>query len=336
MGPQGQALPSVASGTLLVHLKADAGVGTDVDGNVVTWLDSSPGSCNFTSLRTAPRLDTSAGGNAVLNFSGSVLASDLPLQLFTAPDSGLTIFTAFSTRNNEGQKFVVNWGIKDPESGNRGNVELGYDTGNGVGSGNFGLHFGCGQATISDPEHRLQHTVCDHEHDRQVHRRRSGQRRHLQEWRAPPPGHRRPGAAVRPTTPAGSTPVNTIQEWRYSISARAMIPAAAPSAAFTTVKSAKSLSSSAPCRMPTGWRWKATWVKRYGQSVTPPPILLDIRRNVVLSFPASAFDYVLEGTDSLREPVQRSLVTEPRVLVGETFQVTIEHIGSQYYQLRQP
>ena len=130
IGPVGQTPPEVASGTLLVRLTADAGVTSDASG-VSLWQDQSPNGYEFAPVNAnLPLLETGLTGNKVVRFNGNVLLkSSLPMQLFPDVDSGLTIFAAFSTVNNSGQQFVVNWGITD--GANRGNLEMGYDTGNG-------------------------------------------------------------------------------------------------------------------------------------------------------------------------------------------------------------
>ena len=334
IGPAGQTLPTVGSGTLVVHLKSDVGLTPDVDGNATTWEDVSGNGYIFTALRDPVKLGVGATGNPVVLFSGnSILKSDRPIQLFPAPDSGLTIFTAFSTVANGGQKFVVNWGIQS--DGTRGNVELGYDIGNGAGEGNFGLHLGCGQATIADPgtilnnQFAIMSTLVKSTGvaPNNVEIYKNGIARGLSAngpGGCPPnhagwlnPGEYKTGEATLDIGARDDTGGGSLGSFHNGDIGEVIVFQGSLSEADRQAV-------------------EAYLGERYGLTVTPPPVVLGITRAVVLSFPASAFNYILEGTDSLVEPVQWSPVTESRVLAGDIFKVTIESVGKQYYRLRKP
>ena len=77
------------------------------------------------------------------------MSSTEDLQLFQGPADGLTIFAVFSAEDNDQQQFIVTHNL-DVSTGFE-NFELGYDTGNQDGAGNFGLHRGAFEATIAPP-----------------------------------------------------------------------------------------------------------------------------------------------------------------------------------------
>ena len=140
----------------MLWLKADVGVYGDancttpagIDAPVGCWQDQSGSSLD---ALLNPRIGQPvyradrANGQPALEFSGVQGLSTTATQLFATPNSELSVFVVFDTDNNSGQKFLLNQGQARCAT----SVELGYDTGTGGGSGNYGLHKGCSQATIA-------------------------------------------------------------------------------------------------------------------------------------------------------------------------------------------
>jgi hypothetical protein len=139
-------LPTVTSGTLLVHLNGDQGV-ISSGGQVTHWLDQSPNGFIFTATGNPQPIADVYGLQDGIRFDGDDrLTSVQDIQFFTTTNSGLTAFVIFETDNNSGQKFLINHGFS-PKC--LTSFELGYDTGTSAGVGNFGLHTGCGYATVN-------------------------------------------------------------------------------------------------------------------------------------------------------------------------------------------
>jgi hypothetical protein len=329
--------PTVTSGTLLVHLKADAGVTSDASG-VTTWKDQSPNKYDFVSQADGmailhPQSEIGLTGNRIVRFNGNaILKSSALLQLFTETNSGLSIFTAFSTPNNSGQKFLVNWGIKDLDN-NRGNVELGYDTGNGAGVGNFGLHYGCGQATLAPAD-----TVANNEFVIMSTLVKSA---------GDPPANvaiYKNGVPLLLAIngPGGCPPVHAgwLKPGEYQTGEAALdIGARDDSGAGSfgsyhigdigeviVYRGTLSETDRAAVEQYLG--------DRYGLATGLPPIAMEIGRSVRLSYPLAAFDHILEGADNPTGPW--TAVPNTPVIVGGQYQVVIEGPGNKYYQLRKP
>ncbi|HAS44438.1 MAG TPA: hypothetical protein DCS93_28425 [Microscillaceae bacterium] len=140
-----QAGPGGVTAGLRLWLKADAGVtGTTT---VTQWNDQSGSGLNATGAGTPAFMTNSLNFNPMINFNGTdARFATAATSLFSSNTSPVTFFTVFNTTNNEGQKFLVN-----QRYNNNGvtNIQLGYDTGLGSGSGNFGLHIGSSRATIA-------------------------------------------------------------------------------------------------------------------------------------------------------------------------------------------
>ncbi len=139
-------LPSVGSGTLLLNLDADLGVAT-IGSTVTSWTDQSGNGFVFNAVDAPELVSNVINGQSVIRFDGSNdrFVSSTAIQLFPTNSSGLTVFTVFDTDNNSGQKFLVNHGNTAGQT-----FELGYDTGSGIGNGNFGLHRGSSNAVVAN------------------------------------------------------------------------------------------------------------------------------------------------------------------------------------------
>ena len=327
-------LPSVTSGTLLVHLNADAGVNGDVDG-VSLWQDQSPNGYEFTpSTAAMPVLETGLTGNNVLRFNGNALMkSTLPMQLFPTTTSGLSLFVAFSTVNNDGQKFVLNWGIKDANNV-RGNVEWGYDTGIGTGVGNFGLHFGCGQGTTA-PENTI---VNDEFAILSTLVKSSG---------APPANVAvfKNGIAL-PTVvggPAGCLPNHAgwLAPGEYSTGLAPLDiggrddTGAGSFGSFHNGDIGEILVYQGTLSDTDRQAVEHYLGLRFGIDTTPPPIVLVDERCVRIRYSSAAVEFTLEETSSLN-PANWGAVTPAPVVVGNSFEAIIPHVGTKYYRLRKP
>ncbi len=150
-------LPNVASGNLLLHLQADAGVVTDSTGvNVTQWVDQSTNGFLFNSTIVGgpttfyPALATGVSGNPVVHFEGANdIQSSSPIQLFTDTNSPLIIFTVASVHDNSIQRYIVNSTV--PRITTRAFIDLdvGTSAGNRNESGSFGLARAAGGATVT-------------------------------------------------------------------------------------------------------------------------------------------------------------------------------------------
>ena len=327
-------LPSVDSGTLLVHLKADAGVTSDETG-VSLWQDQSSNGYEFIPMTEfLPLVETGLTGNQVLRFNGdALLKSTLSMQLFPESTSGLSIFVAFSSINVAGQKFLVNWGIADPDTGNRGNVELGSDAG-ALGAGNFGVHYGCGQASATQPN-----TIANNQF------------------------------VIMSTLikSAGEPPAN-VAIYKNGI-AQLMVaggPGGCPPNHAGWLAPGEYLTGEAPldigARDDTGRGSLGAYHNgdigevliyrgtlsdddrtaveqylgaRYGIDTTPIPVELVDERCVKIRYSSSAFEFALEGSSSL-SPAGWSAVTNQPVRVGDSMEVIIPRDGTMYYRLHKP
>lgn len=145
-----QTLPSITSGTLLVHLDASAGVATDGTGtNVVTWVDQSPNSFAFSAHTQSnifnPVLIASAqGGRPTIRFltNGILEEANFDITLFQSNNSPITIFAAFQTTVNNSQGTIVSQEVLEPNTTFYSDMELAVDPGTrGVTTaGTFGLN----------------------------------------------------------------------------------------------------------------------------------------------------------------------------------------------------
>ena len=148
-------------------ISADANVEESMPENPFLWLDASAGtSCTTDGCTVSQWTDQSANGfvasqntssrqpiyrtsgiNGVpaLEFGGDFLQIS-SLSLFDTSSSPLSVFVVFTTQNVSTQRFLLNHG---PNSCHCAcTFELGYSTGDQT-TGNFGLHKGCGRATVT-------------------------------------------------------------------------------------------------------------------------------------------------------------------------------------------
>ncbi|HEX3720623.1 MAG TPA: immunoglobulin domain-containing protein [Verrucomicrobiae bacterium] len=147
-------LPSVTSGTLLMHLQADAGVVTDSTGtNVLSWMDQSSNNFDFTTTifptTFYPTLATGLTGNPVVHFEGANDIFTPAVQLFTDTNSPVTIFTAYNVHDNSSQRYIID--SPAPRITARAFVDLGVGTspGNRNEPGSFGIARAAGGATVT-------------------------------------------------------------------------------------------------------------------------------------------------------------------------------------------
>jgi hypothetical protein len=329
------ALPAVGSGTLLVHVRADAGVTADENG-VTLWKDQSANGFEFTPFTAGmPLLETNLAGAKVLRFNGdALLKSTVPMQLFPTTTSGLSLFAAFSAANTEGQRFILNWGIKVPETNVRGNLEWGYDTGNKVGSGNFGLHLGCGQGSTAPAD-----TILSNQFAVLTTTVKSA---------GAPPANVAvfKNGVARPTElggPGGCLPNHAgwLAPGEYStgeapldIGGRDDTGAGTLNcfhegdlAEMIVYQGTLSDADRAAVEQYLG--------VRYGINTTPTPVVLIDERCVKIRYSSAAFEFGLENSSSL-SPANWSAVTNKPVLVGNAMEVIIPHVGTKYYRLRKP
>ncbi|MBM3846072.1 MAG: lamin tail domain-containing protein, partial [Verrucomicrobia bacterium] len=141
---------------LYVWLSADTGIKAS-EGTIVEWQDRSTNGFLFMSNpprlpATAPEYQlTAANGQPSARFDGltDVLISHRPIQLFETTNSGLTVFTVFSTRSASSPRFLASHAV-----GINANWELGYDVGASAGVGNLGVSRG-GQNAVVAPQQTI-------------------------------------------------------------------------------------------------------------------------------------------------------------------------------------
>lgn len=149
-------LPAVTSGTLLVHLRADAGVVTS-GSDVTSWLDQSANGFEFdANFNPAtkifyPTTAVGANGNKVVHFDGaSVMSNSVSATLFTDTNAPLTVFAAFSIHERSVQRYLFNLAVPRNTSVGYNELMIGVDAGN-RGVGNYGVHRAGGAATFTRP-----------------------------------------------------------------------------------------------------------------------------------------------------------------------------------------
>jgi hypothetical protein len=116
--------------------------------SVTQWNDKSGNSRNFTSVANPNYIANARNGQGVVRFSNSYLQSP-SVALFSSASSGGSFFFVFQTTNNSGQSFLLTYQNQTSGVFCQTETEIGIDTGAGTGVGNFGLHRGCGYATIA-------------------------------------------------------------------------------------------------------------------------------------------------------------------------------------------
>ena len=123
--------------------------------NVTAWNDQSSNAFQFntTILPTTfyPQLCAGLTGNPVIHFEGANDISASAIQLFTASNSPVTIFTAYNVHDNSTQRYVLD--SVAPRITTRAFVELGLGVGPGNRnlSGSFGIARAAGGATVTAP-----------------------------------------------------------------------------------------------------------------------------------------------------------------------------------------
>jgi len=148
-------LPNITTGSLLLHLQADAGIVTDSTGiNVTQWNDQSPNAFQFNStvLPTTfyPTLATGLTGNPVVHFEGANDVQSTPyIQLFTTSNSPLVIFTAASVHDNSTQRYIVNSTVPRVTTRAFIDLDLGTSPGNRNEPGSYGLARAAGGASTT-------------------------------------------------------------------------------------------------------------------------------------------------------------------------------------------
>jgi len=146
-GPGGVAK---TDGTSTLNIWLDAESTGLADGvSLTTWSDMSGYGNNFVQAVADSQPQVATGvlnGLRTVRFDGgSNILKSGTLQLFPTNSSPLSVIVVFDTDNNDGQKFLLTQTVPVSDS----NLSLGYDTGLGTGSGNFGLHRGSSNASLA-------------------------------------------------------------------------------------------------------------------------------------------------------------------------------------------
>jgi hypothetical protein len=116
---------------------------------ISTWTDKSGNARNFSGGVSPSYFRNVLNNNGIVRFSsGNYLVSG-SVPLFSSSSSGGSFFFIFQTTNNEGQKFLLTYQNQVSGTYCQTESEIGIDTGNTTGSGNFGIHRGCSYASIA-------------------------------------------------------------------------------------------------------------------------------------------------------------------------------------------
>ncbi|MCX6925368.1 MAG: immunoglobulin domain-containing protein [Verrucomicrobia bacterium] len=327
-------LPSVASGTLLVHLQAETGVQADASG-VTAWLDQSPNQYVFASRADGltlfnPTQAIGLSGNPVIRFGGNaMLSSSVPIQLFPNSNSPLTVIIAFDTFANSAQKCLVNWNIKD-DLGNRGNMELSSAVNSAAGC--FGIHMGCGQADVipggSVPNNTWEVMTI-------VIKSNGVAPQNVSIYQN--------GGAwpLNATGPGGCVPnkAGWLDAGQYVTGSSALDIGGRNDGGTTfdnlhTGDIGEVLVYQGNLSDTDRATIQDYLGAKYGLNVAPPPINLQIQRAVQVSYPVfGSGGLVLRSTDSLTPPVNWVDVNVAPVISGGYYIYTIPIFGNQYYDL---
>jgi hypothetical protein len=145
-------LPSQITGCMLWLDGADpnnTGTPPTNGSTVSTWTDKSGNSRNFSGGVSPSYVRNGLNNKGIVRFSsGNYLVSGA-VPLFSSSSSGGSFFFIFQTTNNEGQKFLLTYQNQVSGTYCQTESEIGIDTGNTTGSGNFGIHRGCSYASIA-------------------------------------------------------------------------------------------------------------------------------------------------------------------------------------------
>lgn len=332
--------PAVASGTLQLCLRADAGVVTNSSG-VTNWCDQSANALRFDakadfSSTFLPRAGVGITGNRVIRFAGNNrLLCSVPVRLFTQSNSPLTLFTAFSIEDNATQRYLLNLTV--PRT-NRAFLELslGVDAGND-GVGNYGIHRAASGATyapagtINNNQFYLMSLVVKSAGvaPANIAIYRNGES--LPVGGTPPNNptapYTEPGWLSAGHYPAGSYPLNigAVQDsgntnslfgfWRGDIGE------------ILIYQGQLSDSDRAAVQTYLG--------RKYGL-FEPQLQIAGSGANVIISYPVLAGAYVLESSPILGPPATWTALAPPPVPSGSQFCLTNPAAGQKYYRLRLP
>jgi hypothetical protein len=145
-------LPSQITGCMLWLDGADpnnTGTPPANGSSISTWTDKSGNSRNFSGGVSPSYVRNGLNNKGIVRFSsGNYLVSGA-VPLFSSSSSGGSFFFIFQTTNNEGQKFLLTYQNQVSGTYCQTESEIGIDTGNTTGSGNFGIHRGCSYASIA-------------------------------------------------------------------------------------------------------------------------------------------------------------------------------------------
>jgi hypothetical protein len=125
--------------------------GTSVaDGSLITtWRDKSGSSRNFSGGVSPSYISNGLNKKGVVRYTTGKYLLSGSVALYSSPSSGGSFFFLFQTTNNEGQKFLLTYQNQVSGVYCQTETEIGIDTGNTIGSGNFGVHRGCSFAAIA-------------------------------------------------------------------------------------------------------------------------------------------------------------------------------------------
>ena len=116
---------------------------------ISTWTDKSGNSRNFSGGVSPSYVRNGLNNNGIVRFSSGNYLLSGAVPLFSSSSSGGSFFFIFQTTNNEGQKFLLTYQNQVSGTYCQTESEIGIDTGNTTGSGNFGIHRGCSYASIT-------------------------------------------------------------------------------------------------------------------------------------------------------------------------------------------
>jgi hypothetical protein len=123
--------------------------------SIAAWKDKSPNGYLFSQVSTAKRpIYTKNGlnGLSVMSYDGEqYLRSATSIPFYTTNSSGGSFFVVFKTTSTANQRFLMFYQNTTIYQYCDGSTELGYTTGNGT-PGNFGVHNGCGNATVAQEQ----------------------------------------------------------------------------------------------------------------------------------------------------------------------------------------
>lgn len=117
--------------------------------SITTWVDKSGNGRDFTTGVSPSFIRNSRNNLGVVRFASGNYLQSASVALFSSASSGGSFFFIFQTTSNEGQKFLLTYQNQVSGTYCQTESEIGIDTGNTTGSGNFGIHRGCSYASIA-------------------------------------------------------------------------------------------------------------------------------------------------------------------------------------------